>query len=118
MATVCKYISLLIEDTRLNVAEKLTRLLSAASLFLILVILTTVALVFLSIAVGIALSVAITPRWSFIIVAAFYLILLVVLVTCRRKLIENPVARFVSALIVKEPEENTATANPSTPENV
>ena len=114
LSTIGEYLKLLIEDTRLNVAEKLTRVLSAAALFLLLTILITVALVFLSIAIGIALSVAISPLWSFIIIAAFYVILLVLLITCRTKLIVNPIARFISALLVEEPAENKpATTTPN-----
>ena len=75
------YVKLLIEDTRLNVAEKLTRLLSTIALASLLTIIVTVALVFVSIAVGIALAESLSPLWSFIIVAGFYIVLLIVLVT-------------------------------------
>ena len=70
-ATVIQYIRLLIEDTRFNVAEKLTRLLSAIALCALLTIVCTVALVFISIAVGVARAELIYPRWSLVIVAGF-----------------------------------------------
>ena len=111
MSSISEYIRLLIEDTRLNVAEKLTRVLSAAALFLLLTILVTVALVFLSIAVSVALSVAMRPLWAFIIVAGFYVILLVVLIACRRTLIVDPIARFLSSILLDPPAEAEKTSS-------
>ncbi|MDE5629423.1 MAG: phage holin family protein [Muribaculaceae bacterium] len=102
-ATVSAYVKLLVEDTRLNVAEKITRLLSAIALAALLVIIATVAMVFVTIAVALALSQAISPLWSFIIVAAFYIVLLAVLVLCRRACIVNPIARFISSLLLNPP---------------
>ncbi len=100
-----KYIKLLVEDTRLNVAEKLTRLLSAIALASLLTIISTVVLVFISIAVGLALADTLTPLWAFVIVAGFYIILLVVLVVCRRILLVNPIARFISIILLDPPSK-------------
>ena len=100
-----RYVKLLVEDTRLNVAEKLTRLLSAIALCSLLTIVGTVALVFISIAVGLALAAAIDPLWAFIIVAGFYIILLVLLVACRNTLLVNPIARFISRLLLPTPQK-------------
>lgn len=111
LSTVSEYLKLLLEDTRLNFAEKLTRILSASALFLLLTIVATVALVFLSIAVSIALSVAISPLWAFVIVAGFYVLVLVLLVTCRRTFIVNPIARFISTILLDEPVENQTPAS-------
>lgn len=103
-----RYVKLLIEDTRLNVTEKLTRLLSAIALASLLTIIVTVALVFVSIAVGIALAQTLSPLWSFIIVAGFYIVLLIVLITCRKTLLVNPIARFLSNILL-DPPANTET---------
>lgn len=101
--SVQTYIRLLIEDTRLNVAEKLTRLLSAVALASLMTIIFTVALVFVSIAVGIALAEILSPLWAFVIVAGFYLLLLVALVVFRTALIVNPIARFLSTILLDAP---------------
>ena len=95
LRTISEYLKLLVEDARLNAAEKLTKLLSVCVLFVLLTL---------------ALSAAISPLWAFIIVTAFYLLLIVLVVTCRRSLIENPIARFITALIVKEPCEQKPTS--------
>lgn len=112
---VASYVRLLIEDTRLNVAEKLTRLLSAVALSALLTIICTVALVFVSIAVGMALAAVIDPLWSFIIVAGFYLAVLVVLVTCRNALIVTPIARFISRLLLPAPQKKKENDNQPAP---
>lgn len=112
---VGRYLSLLIEDTRLNVAEKLTRMLSAIALCALLTIISTVALVFVSIAVGLALADALDPLWAFIIVAGFYIVLLILLVTCRTTLIVNPIARFISRLLLPAPQKpHTTDDKPAT----
>ncbi len=108
-----KYLKLLIEDTRLNVAEKLTRLLATIALASLLTIIVTVALVFVSIAVGIAL--ALSPLWSFVIVAGFYIVLLIVLVACRKALLLNPIARFISSILLPAPSQNETGHDQSTP---
>ena len=104
-AIVGRYVKLLVEDTRLNVAEKLTRLLSAIALCSLLTIIGTAALVFISIAVGMALATVIAPLWAFIIVAGFYIAVLVILVTCRNALLVNPIARFISRLLLPAPQK-------------
>lgn len=112
---VGKYVSLLVEDTKLNIAEKLTRLLSAVALCSLLTIVVTVALVFVSIAVGLALSHVFSPLWAFCCVAAFYIIMLVVLVVARKQLLVNPIARFISVLLLDPPQEKPANDAQSTP---
>lgn len=110
-----KYLKLLIEDTRLNVAEKLTRLLATIALASLLTITVTVALVFVSIAVGIALAQSLSPLWSFVIVAGFYIVLLIVLVACRKALLLNPIARFISSILLPAPSQNETGHDQSTP---
>ena len=112
--TVMKYLRLLVEDTKLNVAEKLTRLLAAVALSAVLLILGIVTLVYISMAVAWSLAVALSPVWSYIIVAGFFVILLAVLIFFRKTLIENPIARFISRLLLdaqapKESQNDTST---------
>lgn len=100
---VMKYLRLLVEDTKLNVAEKLTRLLAAVALCAVLLILGIVTLVYVSMAVAWSLAVALSPVWSYIIVAGFFVILLAVLIFFRKALIEDPIARFISRLLLDAP---------------
>ena len=76
LATIIgKYLKLLIEDTRLNIAEKLTRLLSAITIFALLLITGSIAIVFISLWACYLLSEVLPQYWSFLIVAGFYIIL-------------------------------------------
>lgn len=111
--TGLRYLKLLAEDTRLNLAQKLTRILAATALFALTTIVVTVTLVFVSIAIAIALSEAIDPLWAFIIVAGFYVIVLTILIVGRRTLIVDPIARFISMVLLPEPEDNQSPAEHS-----
>lgn len=104
------YIKLLLEDTRLSVAEKLTRLLSGLALSVVLMIIATVALVFISIGISMLLARTLSPMWAFLIVAGFYVVLFAVVILCRRFFIVDPIARFISRLIINPPV-NPATQN-------
>lgn len=101
---VRSYVSLLIEDAKLNAAEKLTRLLSAIALCSLLTILTTVILVFVSIAAGVALAAVIKPLWAFVAVASLYILMVVVLICYRTQLLVDPIARFISRLLLDAPK--------------
>jgi|GEM_PF-935958 hypothetical protein len=105
------YIRLLIEDTKLNMVEKLTRLLSAIAMCSLLTILITAALVFISIAAGLALSTIIPPLWAFIIVAGFYIIVMILLICYRTRLLVNPIARFISRLLLDAPKSQNPESN-------
>lgn len=112
LKTITEYLKLLVEDARLNAAEKLSTLLSVCVLFFLLTMLLTVAMIFLTIAVALMLSAVLSPIWAFVIVTAFYLLLIALVIVTRHSLIENPIARFISSLIVAEPDEQ----KPSTDE--
>jgi len=114
--TVSRYISLLIEDTRLNVAEKITRLVSAAALFLLLTIVITIAMVFMSIVLSLLLANVFGPLAGFTIVSGFYVILGVVLYLARKSILINPIARFISSMMLDAPTDETPSANHSTTE--
>ena len=103
--TVSQYIKLYLEDARLTLAEKLIRLLSAVALCSILLILGIVALVFVSVGVAIMLATSLDPLWALIIVASFYIVVLVLLVVFRNALLVNPISRFISRLILKAPQK-------------
>ncbi|MCH5221668.1 MAG: phage holin family protein [Muribaculaceae bacterium] len=109
-----QYAKLLLEDARLTMAEKLTRLLSALAFCSLLIIVGVVSLVFVSTAIALVLANAISPMWALIIVASFYVIVLVVLILCRKPLLVNPIARFVSRLVLTAPQ-NEQKNDESTP---
>lgn len=103
---VTRYLKLRVEDARLTAAEKLTLLLTALTFYALMIIVGALALVFVSIGIGHMLSSTLThPMWAYIYIAGFYVVLFVLLVVFRQKLIFDPIARFVSRLIVEPPKE-------------
>lgn len=115
MPTVSRYIKLLLEDTRLNVTEKLTRLLSALTVCALLLVLALATLLFLSLAAGQALADVMNPIWAYVIVASFYAVIAVVIFFCKTVLIVNPIARFLSRLLIEAPENTQVVHDQSTP---
>ncbi len=110
-SAIGRYVKLLVEDTRLNVAEKLTRLLSAVAVSAILLILALVALVFISIGISLLLTPYLSPVWSFLIVAAFYLLLIGGLLIFKNQIIVDPIARFLSSLLLDPPAPSNKNGN-------
>ena len=115
MSTVSRYIKLLLEDTRLNVTEKLTRLLSALTVCALLLVLALATLLFLTLAAGQALADVMNPIWAYVIVASFYAVIAVVIFFCKTVLIVNPIARFLSRLLIEAPENTQVVHDQSTP---
>jgi len=114
-STISRYIKLLLEDTRLNVAEKLTRLLSALTICALILVLALATLLFLSIAAGIALADIMNPILAYVIVGSFYAVLAIVVYFCKTSLIVNPIARFISRLLIEAPENTQVVHDQSTP---
>ena len=103
-ASIKQYLQLLVEDTRLSVTEKLTRLLASIALASLLTILITVVLLFATISGALALSMVMSPVWAFIIVAGFFLLIMALLIIFRMQLLVNPIARYLSRLLLPAPQ--------------
>lgn len=101
-----RYIMLNLDYARLTAAEKMTVLLSAIAFYTMVVAFGTLVLIFLSIGVGHLLAVTIAPVTAYLFVAAFYMVLLFVLIALRRKIFVDPICKFITKLFVKPPEEN------------
>ena len=97
-------------NVRLSAAERLTLLMSAIALGGIATILVTAVLLFVSIGAARLLA-SLTPHGAYFIVAGFYALLLIVIVSMRRKLITDPIARLVSRLILDDPDAPATNPN-------
>lgn len=95
-----------LDYARLTAAEKLTIILSTMAIYALVVIFATLSLVFITLGVGYLLATTIAPHFAYLIVAGFYVVVLVVLFLLRKKLFVNPIARFVSKLFVNRPEDD------------
>lgn len=112
-ASLLRYLRLLIEDARLAAAEKLTVLLSAVAFFGLLIIVGVVALVFISIGIGQFLTATVAPVWAYTYIAGFYVLVFIALLVFRRALFVDPIARFITRLIVEAPQPSKSTENES-----
>lgn len=110
---VKKYLSLQKRYTQLEIAEKLTILLSTLILVLIVIILSMVALFYLSFTFAYWLAPVFgSVVASFALITAFIILLAITVIVFRQKFIINPMARFIASLFIpkttKEEENHEA----------
>lgn len=104
-----KYLILQKRYTQLEIAEKMTVLLSTLILVLIVIILSMVALFYLSFTLAYLLAPLLgSVVTSFAVITAFIILLIIAIFTLRRKLIINPMTRFIASLFIHEssPKDN------------
>ncbi len=100
---VKKYIQLQTEYVKVEFVEKLTVLVSALLIIFLVIILIMGALFYLFFSVAYLLEpIAGSMTISFLIISAFYLLLTFLLFVFRKKLIINPLVRFLSRLFLKK----------------
>ncbi len=109
-AILMRYLRLTVEDVCLTAAEKLTVIFSTVTFFALVLILGTVALVFVSIGIGHWLAATVAPLMAYLYIAIFYVVVLLALILFRRQILVDPICRFVTRLIVEPPK-----AEPSKP---
>lgn len=96
-----EYLALNVSNARLTVAEKSARLMSTVALAIVIFVLGVIAFFFLSFALVRFIALAIPIEWAYLVMAALYVVLIVVAVALRRQLIVNPITRFITRLILK-----------------
>lgn len=100
IAEVLEYLKLNVDYAKLTVSDKLSALLASIAMILMLFLLATMALFFLAMAFAEWLSEDLGPG-AYVIVFGIYLVLIVLLVTLRVPLVTNPIARYISKLLLK-----------------
>ena len=96
------YIGLQNEYLRLDVIEKVVRLITVITLTVVLALLVILFLIYCSFAVAHALAPAVGMAAAFGIVALFYLAVLILFILFREKWIERPVVRFLASLLMEK----------------
>lgn len=100
--------TLYLENAKITTAEKLTMFCTAATVGVICLVLALFALAFVTVALIELLALAI-PVWaSYLIFAGIYAVMILTLILLREPLIMNPIARFMSKLLL-EPENERRT---------
>lgn len=96
------YIGLQTEYVKLDVVDKVVRLLTALTVTVVLVGLLMIALIYLSFALAYGLGELIGNVWGFCIVAAIYLFILVVFIIFRHQWIERPLVKFLAGIFMQK----------------
>lgn len=94
-------VKLNIDYAKLTGAEKITALLSACVVGLLAIILASAVIFIISVAVIVLISDATGIFGACMIMAGIYAVLLVLLFAMRQKLIVDPIAKFISSLLLK-----------------
>ena len=114
---VRRLVSLEVEDAKLMVTEKLTLLLGRVTLVAVAFVLSVCVVIFLSMSISDLLLKSLTPWLTYMIVAAFYAVLVGVVALFRRQLIIDPIARYISKVILdpkpKRPASTKSDSNPA-----
>lgn len=91
---------------RLDLSDKLSRLLSGVALTLIVLILGICVMVFVTLALSAWLTDVLPDYWSYLIIGGFYIVLILLLIALRGPILVNPITRFISRIIVESPQDN------------
>lgn len=94
------YIGLQSEYVKLDVIEKVVRLLTAIAIVTMLALLLIISLIYFSFAAAYALSDCVGLSGAFCIIGGFYFILLLVFILFRKPLVEKPLVRFLASLLM------------------
>lgn len=99
-------IELNIENMRLSSAEILSTLLASIAFYCTALAIAVASMGFLTVGLVNLLAAIFSFYQAFIILSIFYALLLAVVYLLRKHLFYNPIARFVSRLIVKPPQND------------
>lgn len=95
------YLGLQTEYVKLDVIDKVVRLLTAAALAIVFFLMAAAVVLFLSIALALWLAGYVGQPLAFVIVALLYLVLLVLFAAKRKRWIERPLVQFLAGLLMK-----------------
>ena len=98
-----RYLSLNIENAKLTATEKLTLFFAAAAFYFVAIIIGAIVLFFVTMSVSDYLSQFLKPYYVYLMIAAFYLLVFVAVYLMKNVLFLNPIARFVSKIMLNPP---------------
>lgn len=97
------YIGLQSEYVKLDIIEKVARLLTVLTVVAVFCIILFISLIYLSFAAAYALQPLVGSFiGAFLLVGGFYLLMLIVFVTLRHRLVERPLVRFLGSLFMSK----------------
>ena len=102
LAEVVKhYIGLQTEYVKLDVIEKVVRLLTLAVMMLVLAVILLLTLTYLSFAAAHAMAPFVGLPWAFCIVAGVHLLILLICFLFKKRWIERPLVKFLANLLME-----------------
>ncbi|MCI6161457.1 MAG: phage holin family protein [Prevotellaceae bacterium] len=96
------YIGLQNEYLRLDVIEKIVRLITALLIASVVFLNIIVIFIYLSFAAAYAMAPALGTPLAFLIVALFYLLIFLLVLAFRKKWVEKPLVRFLASLLMEK----------------
>lgn len=94
------YIGLQSEYVKLDVIEKVVRLITALAITLTVILFLLIILIYLSFALAYAIAPYVGTATAFCIVAGIYLLLFILILFKRKKWIEKPLVKFFAAILL------------------
>lgn len=98
-----KLVSLEVENARLMLTEKLSLLLGRIALVAVCFVIAACVVIFLSMSISDLLLQTLAPWATYMIVAGFYILLIIIVALCRQSLIIDPIARYLSSVLLDPP---------------
>ena len=92
--TARHYVGLQSEYLKLGAIDKTVRLITALIIILVLI--------FLSLAATVAIAGAVGYGWAFCIVGAFYFVAFIIFLLFKKQLIEKPLVKFLTTLLMEK----------------
>ena len=96
-----------VDNAKMLITEKLTVLTARLAVCFVVFVVGTCTLIFASMGVADILLEDLPPRWTYLIIAGFYALVMIILIAFRRRVFINPIARFMSRVILDPPEPET-----------
>ena len=94
------YLGLQKEYVKLDVIDKVVRLLTAMALAIVFFLIIIAVLLFLSLGIAFWLSNYVGFTWAFFILSAVHVVFLCLFITFRKTWIERPIVRFLASLFM------------------
>lgn len=98
---VKRLVNLEVENARLILTERLTLLFGRVAIVAVSFVLSACVVIFLSMSISDLLLGSLTPWATYMIVGGFYVLLIIILCIFRRQLIINPIARYLSKILLE-----------------
>ena len=96
------YIGLQSEYLKLDMVEKIVRLLTVSAISIIISILLMLTLIYFSFAMAYALEPCMGLPWAFATVGGAYFLFLILCISFRHSWIERPLVRFLASLLMEK----------------